>query len=157
MRSFIERSAVKKRHQRQPPALISFVVWSYNHEPFLEKAIQGAFAQTYEPLEVILSDDHSQDRSYAIMEKMAAAYRGSHTVVLNRNPRNLGIAAHINRIVALARGSIIFLAGGDDFSLPKRVEDCYKIYSKNSDVYGVWTNAALIDDQEKPMGFIGNK
>ncbi len=35
-------------------------------------------------LQIILSDDCSEDRSFAIMREMAAAYRGPHTVELNR-------------------------------------------------------------------------
>ena len=41
------------------------------------------------PLEIILSDDASADRTFAIMQEKAAAYYGPHRLMLNRNPTNL--------------------------------------------------------------------
>ena len=57
----------------------------------MRAAIEGAFAQTYQPLEILLSDDCSPDGTYRVMQEMAAAYAGPHRVILNRNPKNLGI------------------------------------------------------------------
>jgi len=101
--------------------LVSFVLVAYNQERFVAEAIQGAFAQTYSPLEIILSDDCSTDRTFEVMKEEAARYAGPHSVVLNRNPRNLGICGHVNRVMELARGRWIVGAAGDDVSLPERV------------------------------------
>jgi glycosyltransferase involved in cell wall biosynthesis len=87
--------------------LVSFVLIAYNQEQFIAEAIQGAFAQTYSPLEIILSDDCSRDGTFRIMEEMANAYHGPHTVILNRNPKNLGIGGHVNRVMELAQGEWI--------------------------------------------------
>lgn len=100
--------------------LITFVLLAYNQEKLIEEAIQGAFAQTYSPLEIILSDDCSMDETFAIMEEMVAGYCGPHKVILNRNERNLGIVPHFNRLCEIARGKLIVLAAGDDISLPER-------------------------------------
>lgn len=108
-----------------PPAerpLVTFFVMAYRQEALVREAIEGAFAQTYAPLEIILSDDNSPDGTYAVMEAMAAAYRGPHRVILNRNPVNLGIAAHIDRIMALSSGRLVVQNAGDDVSLPQRAE-----------------------------------
>ena len=71
--------------------LITFALFAYNQEAYVREAIEGAFAQTYEPLEIILSDDCSTDRTFEIMQEMAAAYRGPHRVRVNLNPVNLGV------------------------------------------------------------------
>jgi glycosyltransferase involved in cell wall biosynthesis len=42
--------------------------------------VEGAFSQTYSPLEIILSDDCSSDRTFEIMEEMAREYQGPHLV-----------------------------------------------------------------------------
>ena len=73
-----------------PPAgnpLVTIFVAAYNQQDYIAEAIQGAFAQTYSPLEVILSDDGSHDDTFEIMKAMAADYRGPHTVIVNRTPR----------------------------------------------------------------------
>ncbi|HEV7928300.1 MAG TPA: glycosyltransferase [Verrucomicrobiae bacterium] len=102
--------------------LLTFAVVGYNQERFMREALEGTFSQTYSPLEIILSDDCSNDRSFDIMSEMAAAYRGPHRVVLNRNESRLGLGGHINRVMELVRGELVLVASGDDVSLPQRVE-----------------------------------
>ena len=85
--------------------LVTFALCAYNQERFIREAIEGAFAQTYEPLEIILSDDCSSDRTFEIMQEMAAAYAGAARIKLNRNASNLGIAGHVNRLIELSTSS----------------------------------------------------
>jgi glycosyltransferase involved in cell wall biosynthesis len=100
--------------------LVSVALVSYNQEPYIRAAVRSAFAQTYSPLEIVLSDDCSQDRTFEIMQEEAQAYGGPHKVILNRNPQNLGVASNYNRAAALASGFLIVIQDGDDISLPDR-------------------------------------
>jgi glycosyltransferase involved in cell wall biosynthesis len=102
--------------------LVSFVIGCYNQERFIREAVEGAFAQDYSPLEIIISDDCSTDRTFDLIRQMAAGYTGPHAVRLNRNERNLGIGAHFNRLMQLSKGELVVLAAGDDISLPERTE-----------------------------------
>ena len=102
--------------------LVSFFVTAYRQEHLVRAAIEGAFAQTWEPLEILLSDDASPDGTWRVMQEMAAAYRGPHKVMLNRNPRNLGITAHVDRIMELTSGAFVVQNAGDDVSVPERTE-----------------------------------
>lgn len=103
-------------------AFVSFVLFAYNQERFIREAVEGALAQTCSPLEIILSDDCSSDRTFAIMQEMCASYHGPHAVRLNRNEANLGIIAHYNKVCKLATGQLLVLAAGDDLSLPQRTQ-----------------------------------
>lgn len=107
--------------------LVSFVLIAYNQEKFIREAINGALSQTYEPMELVLSDDCSSDRTFEIMKEMAAAYTGPHRIVLNRNAKNLGIGTHFQQAVALSGGRWIVAAAGDDISIPERVAKCMEI------------------------------
>ncbi len=100
--------------------LVTFALFAYNQEKYIREAVEGAFSQTYEPLEIILSDDCSSDRTYQIMQEMAAAYTGPHEVRVNRNAINRGLGAHINAVSALCRSEWLIVAAGDDISLPER-------------------------------------
>lgn len=102
--------------------LVTHFLYGYRQERSIRAAIEGVFAQTYQPLEIVLSDDCSPDGTFQVMQEMAAAYRGPHRVVLNRNPTNLGIAGHVERIMELASGGFIVENAGDDVSAPHRVE-----------------------------------
>lgn len=101
--------------------VVTFAIFAYNHEQFIEEAVKGAFSQTYQPLEIILSDDQSTDGTFAIMQRMVAEYVGPHRIVLRRNLRNLGVGAHVNAIVDASSGDLIVAAAGDDISMPDRV------------------------------------
>lgn len=108
--------------------LVTFALFAYNQEKYIREAVEGAFAQTYEPLEIILSDDCSSDRTYQIMLEMAEAYRGPHRVVVRQSPKNRRLLGHINDVAALAQGGIIVMAAGDDISLPERTAEHVAIY-----------------------------
>ena len=111
--------------------LVTFALFAYNQEEYIREAIEGAFAQTYEPLEIILSDDCSSDRTFEIMQEMATSYDGPHKVDLRKNEKNLGLAEHVNRIVKSAKGDFIAFAAGDDISLSHRVEHTVTQLLKN--------------------------
>jgi hypothetical protein len=101
---------------------VTFALFAYNHEHYIREAVDGAFSQTYEPLEIILSDDCSSDRTFEIMQEMAAAYEGPHEVQVRRNEVNLGIGAHVSHVLGNAKGDYFCLAAGDDISEYDRVD-----------------------------------
>lgn len=98
----------------------TIIVMTYNQQDFVAEAIRSVLAQEGPPLDILISDDCSTDRSFAVAEATVAGYSGPHRVEMNRNPVNLGITAHLNRCIALAQGEILIVAAGDDISLPQR-------------------------------------
>ena len=102
--------------------LVSFFVTAYRQEQLVRASIEAAFAQTWSPLEILLSDDCSPDGTFAVMQEMAAAYSGPHQVILNRNPQNLGITPHVDRIMELTSGDFVVQNAGDDVAVPDRTE-----------------------------------
>ena len=104
--------------------LVSMLLIAYHQQATVAEAIAGALAQTYSPLEILVSDDASGDGTWAAMQAAVAGYTGPHRVVLNRNPHNLGIGAHLSMLAARAQGELLFVAAGDDVSLPERCERC---------------------------------
>ena len=132
--------------------LVSYVVTAYNIERFIEESIQCAFRQTYSPLEIVLSDDCSTDGTYEIMVHMVRAYNGPHSVVLNRNPVNLGITQHMNRAyLELASGKLIVAAHGDDLSLPERAEKSWEFLSQHKDFTAVSFSMEAVDEQGRSL------
>lgn len=101
--------------------LVTFALFAYNQEKYIREAVEGAFSQTYEPLEIILSDDCSSDRTFEIMQEMAAAYEGSHKVIVRRNAFNIGTALHVQSAYDESFGKLFVVAAGDDISMPHRV------------------------------------
>jgi glycosyltransferase involved in cell wall biosynthesis len=125
------------------PILASFVVCAYNQEKYIREAVEGAFSQTYSPLEIILSDDCSTDSTFEIMQEMARNYKGPHKIILNRNEKNLGIAGHVNRTFELMNGEIWIAAAGDDISLPQRVYALMTAFANNPSWMAVVSSVEL--------------
>jgi glycosyltransferase involved in cell wall biosynthesis len=132
--------------------LISLCVVAYNQDQFVAEAIESAFQQTYSPLEIVLSDDCSKDKTFEIMSGMAERYRGPHRVKLNRNSCNSGVAAHINRAMRMAEGELILAAAGDDVSLPNRASIIWETWHSAAEpVAALHSRVIHIDEAGKPI------
>jgi glycosyltransferase involved in cell wall biosynthesis len=125
--------------------LVTFALFAYNQEKYIREAVEGAFSQTYEPLEIILSDDCSTDKTFKIMEEMAKNYKGPHKIVLNRNEVNLGLANHLNFVAKMASSEIIVVAAGDDKSFPWRVSTLAAVFQKFTNAMAIYSNYRIMD------------
>lgn len=110
---------------------VSFVLMAYNQERWIRAAVRAAFAQTYSPLEIVISDDGSTDGTFAVIEDEVASYKGPHKVIVNRNETNLGIASHLCKAVSTSTGRLIIYACGDDISLPDRTSQLVDLWERN--------------------------
>lgn len=95
--------------------LISVMIGVYNAAPYLAEAIDSVFAQTYQPLELIVVDDGSDDGS----AEVAKSYGHALTYVYKENGGN-GSAR--NRAVELARGEFFAFLDADDRFVPDKLE-----------------------------------
>ena len=100
---------------------MSLYVLCYEHSAYVQQAVRAALAQTYSPLEIVISDDASIDDTFEKIHATVADYRGPHVVKIRRNTQNLGIGEHINQVWRECRGEWIFASAGDDMSHPDRV------------------------------------
>mgnify|MGYP003807709607 CR=1 FL=1 len=127
--------------------LISFVVLSYNQELFIGDAIRSALDQDYQPVEIIISDDCSSDKTYEIITNIISTYKGPNTVKINRNSRTLGISKHLSYVMKrFVSGGLVFLAAGDDISCSERVSLCVREWQKRGCPSCLFSNAQIIDE-----------
>lgn len=142
--------------------MVSYFLMTYKHEAFIEKAVESALAQTYSPMEIIISDDASPDNTLQVIEKCLQNYKGEHTVILNKNNHTMGLVSHINKLVGLAKGEFFIASAGDDISHPDRVESLVQALNEEN-TYAVHSNANLVDEKgvllaklfPKPLNHIG--
>jgi glycosyltransferase involved in cell wall biosynthesis len=132
--------------------LVSLTVICYQAEAFILEAINGALSQTYTPLEIIFSDDASNDKTFDIIKEAVAKYAGPHRIILNRNSSNLGIGAHVSKVwFDIAQGDWIIVSAGDDISEANRVARLMEV--ANPSIGAVHHNCIAVDDLSREIDF----
>jgi glycosyltransferase involved in cell wall biosynthesis len=93
---------------------VSVVLMTYNHEPYFAQAIDSALAQeTPFPVEIIVSEDCSSDRTQEIVSAYAKAWPKRIRTAFS--PANLNSNVVLERAFAMARGRYLALLDGDDY------------------------------------------
>ncbi len=101
--------------------MISAIIPNYNHAGFLQKRFESIINQTYENIEIIFLDDHSQDESLAIAEKFKEQY--PEKIKIFSNETNSGnVFRQWRKGVDAAQGEIIWICESDDFADENFVE-----------------------------------
>jgi len=133
--------------------LVTFAVFAYNQERFIRQAVEGAFAQTYSPLEIVLTDDCSSDQTFELMRKLASEYKGPHRIVVRRNITNQGVLRHVLDIFHVAKGKYVVCAAGDDISFPDRVDVLVSVFSRTpADVVALDSDSLALSDDGRIGG-----
>lgn len=94
--------------------LISVIIPVYGAEAYLHQCLDSVLAQDYKPMEIILIDDGSRDRSGQICD--AYARRDRRIRILHQE--NQGVSAARNHGVAVAKGDYIAFVDADDWLEP---------------------------------------
>ena len=122
---------------------VSVVSTVYNGEGYLERAIPGILAQTFEDLEFILVDDGSTDSSLARLHEVAE--RDPRVRVFA--PGRLGAAAAYNYGVAQAKGEYVARQDFDDRSYPDRLRLQVELLDAHPEVGLVGGYYLLVDER----------
>ncbi|MGC1496045.1 MAG: glycosyltransferase family 2 protein [Sulfitobacter sp.] len=112
----------------QPAA--SFILVSYNQQDTVAESARAVLAQDCSPLQIILSDDASTDKTFDVLKEVAASYSGPHSVQVRQNPHNLGVNKHMSCAIELAECDFLIWSAGDDVSVPQRARTILKAYEE---------------------------
>ncbi len=108
--------------EKQP--LVSIIVITYNSSKYVLETLESAKAQTYQNIELIVSDDCSTDNTVEICREWIAKNKERFVrTELITAEKNTGIPANCNRGVKAAQGEWVKFIAGDDALLP----DCIRL------------------------------
>jgi glycosyltransferase involved in cell wall biosynthesis len=126
---------------------VSAVLLSFDCERYVAAAVESALGQDYDgPLEIVVSDDASSDRSFALACDLLGRYRGPHRVTARRREVNSGSkSAHLNDVLPACAGEIIVSFDGDDVSAPSRVSRIVARMLENPHAQAVYSSYLLVD------------
>ena len=139
-----------KKSLLQPP-LVSVTLTTYNSAKFVVETLESARAQTYQRIELIISDDCSSDNTVEICRNWIALYkeRFERTEIITV-PQNTGVAANCNRCIKASGAAWIKLIAGDDILLPNCIEDNIQFVAKNPQAAVVFSQVLLYMDEFVP-------
>lgn len=105
--------------------LVSVIVITYNSAKFVLETLESIKAQTYQNIELIVSDDSSTDNTVEICTEWIDTWKERFvSTELITVEKNSGIPANCNRGVRAAHGEWLKLIAGDDLL----IEDCIERY-----------------------------
>ncbi len=95
--------------------LFSLCITCYNHEKYIQEALESVMAQTYNNIEIIICDDFSTDNSWEIIQSfLPKLQKRFNRVIAFKNPYNLGLTPSLNKMFKEVKGSVIYFLSGDD-------------------------------------------
>ena len=115
--------------------LVSVVIITYNSAKYVLETLESAKDQTYQHIELIISDDCSTDDTVEICNtwllKNKERFSTTKVIIVKENK---GISANCNRGILHATADWIKFMAGDDILLPNCIEDNMQFVAKHPDV-----------------------
>jgi len=139
-----------------PAPLVTIAIPTYNRaSTFLPCTLASACAQMYPRLEILVSDNASNDATREIVR----AFRDPR-IRYHRHASNIGSSNNMNFCVQQARGDYLVLLPDDDLLDPDFVESCANLAVENPLAGLIWTGTRVIDAagrviREAPNGAVG--
>ena len=121
--------ASKKEHL----PIVSIIIPTYNSSLYVLETLESAKAQTYKNIELIVSDDCSNDATVEICRKWMADNKDRfiNTWIIT-SPVNTGIASNSNRGLQKANGKWIKFIAGDDILLRNCIQTNFEFTLHNN-------------------------
>lgn len=129
--------------------LISVPVVTYNSSKTVLETLDSIYNQTYENLELIVSDDCSTDKTVDICQEWINGHKGRFVrTELLVVEKNTGVSANMNRAEAACQGEWVKPIAGDDILMPDCIETYVDYVSKHSDAIYVFSKVETFGGEE---------
>jgi glycosyltransferase involved in cell wall biosynthesis len=131
--------------------LVSVICTAFNHESFIEKALNSVVNQSYEFVELIVIDNASTDTTKEIIKEFGRKYPFIKSIL---NSTNRGLCKAFNQGLAVATGEYVIDLSGDDVLLPDRIEKQVAFFKELPDDFGViFSNAQYVSAKGRLMNY----
>jgi glycosyltransferase involved in cell wall biosynthesis len=126
---------------------ISALMCVYNGARWIRDSINSVLSQTMNDFEFIIINDGSTDNTASVLR----SYNDKRLVIINK--KHMGLTESLNTGLSIANGKFIARIDADDICMPNRFFEQYKFLLENPDVGLVGSNAILIDENGKDIGY----
>ena len=129
--------------------LVSILVVTYNSGDYIIDTLESIKLQTYENIELIISDDGSLDKTIQLASDWISINKDRfiRTQIIAVE-KNTGVSANYNRGVAECTGSWIKNVDGDDLITPNCIESNLRYIEKHSDIEVLFSDMIVFRGSE---------
>lgn len=122
--------------------LVSVCIITYNSSKYILEALDSVYNQTYQNIELIISDDGSKDDTIETTEKWLQNKRHRFVdVKVLTVPQNTGTAKNCNRALRACAGELLKSFAGDDVLFPDAIEKYVSFIKDRPNVKWVYAKA----------------
>lgn len=130
--------------------LVSIGMVVRNEARYLSQTLDSILSQDFQSIEVVISDNASEDETRLICLKYATL---DSRVSYYRNEQDLGVE-NANCVFRLSSGKYFMLAAGHDLWAPTYISRCVEVLEQNPSVVLCYSDAMLIDADGTPLGLM---
>ena len=123
-------------NERKTGPLVTIFMSVFNASNTVNFAVRSLLNQSYENIEIIITDDCSSDNSWEVINDLASLDK---RIIVTKNKTNCGTYYSRNMALKNARGKYFTILDSDDYALPTRIERQVKILEEKSSLIGVWS------------------
>jgi glycosyltransferase involved in cell wall biosynthesis len=127
--------------------LVSIIVITYNSAKYVLETLESTKSQTYQNIELIISDDGSSDNTVEICQRWIdnnkERFVGIEFITILKNT---GIPANCNRGIIAAKGEWVKIIAGDDALMDNCIEENINFYKRNPEANLIQTNVEYYKD-----------
>ncbi|MFT3731879.1 MAG: glycosyltransferase [Hyphomicrobium sp.] len=124
---------------------VSVAIKSYNHAPYVRQCLESVLAQTYDNLEIIVTDDASTDGTAEIIRGIS-----DHRIDFKALEVNTGISNAMNATLARATGDYVAILNSDDLAFPDRVEKQIRFLDAHPEIDALFGIPKMIAENGEP-------
>ncbi len=134
---------------------VSVCIATYNHERYIRECVMSVLTQALEvPLEVLIGDDQSSDRTGEIVQDLVTRF--PETVRYFRHENRLGGCRNYQFLLERAQGEYVAHLDGDDYWLPGKLAKQVSMMDRHSEISASYTNALCIDESGDAIAVFNN-
>lgn len=127
--------------------LVSVFIVTYNSQDYIIEALESVKSQTYQNIELVVSDDCSSDDTVSKVKQWIGQNKERFVrIEVVETPVNTGIPANYNRAVRACQGEWLKMMDGDDLLLPNCVEDNVRYVTEHTEVQIVFSDMYIFKD-----------
>lgn len=113
--------------------LVSIIVVTYNSSLYVEETLDSAFNQDYKNIELIVTDDYSDDSTMEIVSDWVAKFSARFVrCEIIPAEENRGIPSNINKALKNIKGEWVKVIAGDDILSDSCITDNMKFANENN-------------------------